>query len=151
MSRCAIAFAILLGGCALAWSQERKQARVQATSDELVLALCYNHAAFDARYAQQRIVVSGVVSSIRRNPDQEGQYVLAMRSGTRDCTGDIFFAFNGQQQALAALQPPNQLVTVEATMAGNTFREEGGIAEVQIRFDDCTIVTAGPLSTDSSL
>jgi hypothetical protein len=138
-------FAILLPVCCqIAAAQEP----VQVTADELVLALCHNHAAFDMRYAQRRLIVAGVVSSIRRSADVEGAYVLAMRRDSRDCTGVVLFLFKEELQALAALSPPHQQVTIEATMVENVFGEKAGVADVVIRFDECSIVRAEPLTLE---
>jgi hypothetical protein len=145
MCRYAALFAVLLPTyCQSVAAQEP----VQATADELVLALCHNHAAFDMRYAQRRLVVAGVVSSIRRSADVEGAYVLAMRSGSRDCTGVVLFLFKEELPALAALQPPYQQVTIKAAMVESVFGEKAGVADVVIRFEECSITAVGPLSVE---
>jgi hypothetical protein len=119
---------------------------VQATATELADALYYNQAAFDARYDGQRMVVVGKVTTIRRT-DEPGQYLLSMRVGARDYAGTITFLFDRHQQALAALQPPTQEVTIEGQMTEKSFSDVGNVGQLSIAFDQCRLVVAGSLAT----
>jgi hypothetical protein len=118
---------------------------IQATATELAMALYYNQAAFDARYDGKRMVVVGKVTTIRRT-EQPGHYLLSMRVGTRDFNGVVTFLFEGQQQALAALEPPTQEVTIEGQMAETSFSDAAHVGELSVAFRDCRLVVAGPLA-----